>query len=232
MNKPAPNDTIAYLSRHHGDTDLIAERVRRSFARRHDTAFWQFWQQWLLPVCGQPLKILDLGTGQGLFLQALAERHEIQGIGVECAPYMLLHKLRIADCVISEQDLNDPHIDTADNSLDVVMASMVLHELKQPFKVLLESWRCLKVGGRICVIDLVRGRLEDYLKKRYSDANGAFDLSASVTEFGDAFRHFMEHNQYTHEDFVYLLKLCGFKVLHQEAINHGEMVRLVAEKII
>lgn len=215
------------LANHHRDGAVFAELMKETFSRRFDEAFWQLWQQWMAPAMGERSLTLDLGTGPGLFLKALSERypgHRV--VGVECAEYML--SAIEAGCEVIEADLHDPRLPLGDGEVDLVMASVVLHEMHQPVRALQEMRRCLRPGGRIFILDWVRVPLAQYLE---SEDKMVFDPNISLDELEDTFIHFIEHNRFSADDLAFMLQQSGFKLLHQELIRDGQFARLIAEKI-
>jgi len=218
--------TREMLSSHHRDGEWFAQLMKDTYAGRFDEAFWRQWQQWMAPAMGESPLILDLGTGPGLFLKDIAQRYPTsRAVGVECAEYMLA---AAEGCELVEADLHDPHLPFAEGEVDVVMASVVLHEMHQPIRTLQEVYRCLKPGGRICIFDWVRVPLQQYLE---SEEQAVFDPSMSLEALEDTFIHFIEHNRFSADDISFMLQQCGFKVLHQEMLRNGQFTRLVAEKV-
>ncbi len=217
--------TREMLANHHRDGEAFAELMKETFHGRFDEAFWQLWQQWMGPAMENSSLVLDLGTGPGMFLIEVAKRYPgTRAVGVECAEYMLN---AAQDLEVIEADLHDPHLPLADGEVDCVMAAVVLHEMHQPVRTLQEMYRCLKPGGRICILDWVRAPLKQYLE---SEGKAVFDPAMPLAELEDTFIHFIEHNRFSAEDLVYMLEQCGFKVLHQEMLRNGQYTRLVAER--
>jgi hypothetical protein len=88
----------------------------------------------------------------------------------------------------------------------------------------------LKVGGRMCIIDVVRRPLRDYLQRRYPDTQMWRDETTRA-DLEDAFEHFLEHNRYHPEDIVFMLESGGFKLISCESLRDGVQTRIVVEKI-
>ncbi|MCW8918811.1 MAG: class I SAM-dependent methyltransferase [Gammaproteobacteria bacterium] len=225
--------TQAMLARHHRDGERFAAQMKETFADRVNELFWAEWDRWITPVYSAAPVVVDLGTGPGLFLQALAGRTPgIRAIGVECAPYMLQAAVELpAGCEILSEDLHDPHLPLADGAVDAVNASVVLHEMHQPLRALQEVHRCLKPGGRFYIHDWVRAPLEVYIRAQTEEAR-VFDGATPVDELEDLFIHFVEHNRFSRDDLVYLLNMSGFAVLHSALSKEGRFARIVAEKRI
>jgi len=219
--------TRVMLASHHRDGEAFAELMKETYQRRFDEAFWQAWQQWMAPLMGECSLTLDLGTGPGLFLQELSQRYPgHRAVGVECAEYMLAAV--DAGCEVIEADLHDPHLPFTNGEVDLVMASVVLHEMHQPIRTLQEMHRCLKSGGRICIFDWVRVPLSQYLA---SEEKAVFDPAMPLEELEGSFIHFIEHNRFSADDLAFMLQQCGFKILDQQLMRDGQFARLIAERV-
>ncbi len=223
--------TQEILAKHHRDGAWFAELMRETYAGRFDEKFWNSWEALIEPVLGPTPRILDLGSGPGLFLRDLTARYpEGEAIGVECAPYMLeaMGELPPRARVI-ESDLHDPRLPLEAGSVDAALASVVLHEMSQPIRALKEVRRCLKPGGRLYLLDWVRAPLERYLAEEADEAR-VFGDEIDAAELDDIFTHFIEHNRFSIDDLAYLLERCGFRLLDKTPLKEGRFARLVAEK--
>ncbi|MCK5639406.1 MAG: class I SAM-dependent methyltransferase [Gammaproteobacteria bacterium] len=223
--------TRAMLARHHRDGESFVELMKETYDNRFDDTFWTAWQQWIEPVFAEQTTVLDLGCGPGLFIKELAGRYPgVHAMGVECAPYMLEAVGELpTGCEIIEEDLQNPRLPLDDNSVDAALAAVLLHEMHQPVKLLLELQRCLKPGGRIYIIDWVRGPLETYIHHE-SKTLKVFDPATSINELEDLFIHFIEHNRFSVDDLSYLLSCTGFNVLDSRTVRDDRYAHIVAEK--
>nr|WP_246261867.1 class I SAM-dependent methyltransferase [Thiomicrorhabdus cannonii] len=224
--------TQAQILKHHGgDGEHAREMITATYERRHDVAFWEFWNAQLGGAIDKGDLLLDLGAGVGQFVGDLALRYPHNtAIGIEAAPYMLAAQLPLADNArMLVDDLNDPQAAIADGSVAAVMANMLVHELPQPVLMFKAVYRWMKTGGRFCVIDLVRQPLESYLEHKYPD-RAVWTAEASREMLEDTFEHFLEHNRYHADDLIYMLTACGFKLVENTPIRDGRMVRIVVEK--
>jgi ubiquinone/menaquinone biosynthesis C-methylase UbiE len=235
MNKPLQSleTTQASILKHHGgDGSVARQRITEHYERRHDADFWMFWNDKVAVNHQSGDIIMDLGAGIGQFVQDCALRYaDAHVIGIEVAPYMLHQPLALpSKAQIVMDDLNAPQADIPPNSVSMVMANMLVHELTQPMKMFQAVRRWIKVGGRFCVIDVVRQPLQDYLQRRYPNTEMWQD-STSRSELEDAFEHFLEHNRYHPEDIVFMLESGGFKLISREPLRNGGQTRIVVEKV-
>ena len=220
------------ILRHHGgDGEHARKMISQTYAERHNEAFWQFWAQQIEPVMKAGDGLMDLGAGTGLFVQALAQRYPDSTIvGIEAAPYMLDALVDLPDnAKVLADDLNEPTELVEAESIAAIMCNMLVHELIQPVLMFQAAYRWLKPGGRLCVIDLVRQPLQNYLTHKYPNAE-LTNAKLSRDQLEDAFEHFLEHNRYHAPDIIYMLQTSGFKMVEQTELKNGRMVRLVAEK--
>lgn len=224
--------TQEMLARHHRDGARFAEMMKQSFHNRFNDEFWADWNRFIQPVYSENPVVLDLGAGPGMFVKALGERYPgIRAIGLECAPYMLSAAEALPEgCELLLEDLHNPRFPLADNSVDAAMASVVLHEMTQPVRALLEVHRCLRPGGRVMVLDWVRAPLEVYIRHQTEEAR-VFDRDTPIEELDDLFVHFIEHNRFSREDLIYILNKIGFAVIDSSISREGRFVRIIAEKM-
>lgn len=224
--------TQAQILKHHGgDGDHARKMITSTYERRHDSEFWAFWAAQMGEVICDGEKILDLGAGVGQFVNDLALRYpNCTAIGVDIAPYMLIAQMPLPDNArMLSTDLNAPELNITDGTVAAVMANMLVHELPQPVLMFKAVYQWLKVGGRFCIIDLVRQPLADYLEHKYPEKqlwNEAFERE----EIEGVFDHFLEHNRYHADDIIYMLTSLGFKVIENSPQRNGRLVRIVVEK--
>jgi ubiquinone/menaquinone biosynthesis C-methylase UbiE/DNA-binding transcriptional ArsR family regulator len=120
--------------------------------------------------------ILDMGTGSGLLLPALAERAR-QVIAVDASHTML----ELARQTLGRQQercdfrLGDlEQLPVADAEVDAVVLCMVLHHLSHPAAALAEAHRVLKPGGWITIVDLHQ-HTDESLREQLADLWLGFD---------------------------------------------------------
>ena len=201
--------------------------MKQSFEGRFNDTFWALWEEKIVPYLSDSPVVLDLGAGPGLFLRALVNRYpNAKAYGVECAPYMLEAVEDLPpNAQIIDADLHDPHLPLADKSVDVAVASVVIHEMLQPIKTLFEIQRCLKPGGVFYILDWVRALLPMYLQN--SDVK-PFDKATSPEVLEDLFVHFIEHNRFSREDLDFLLQNTGFDIIDSTPLLGGRQAWILA----
>jgi ubiquinone/menaquinone biosynthesis C-methylase UbiE len=113
--------------------------------------------QWLTKTLGrcEEKSILDIGCGNGAFLQKLSGRIG-RGQGVDISAKMLdqARKRCAQHPHISFEKLDGPALPFADNSFDIVMSVLSFRYLDWD-PILQEILRVLKPGGELVVIDMV-----------------------------------------------------------------------------
>ncbi len=110
-------------------------------------------------IQGQPRRILDLGCGTGsttLMLKQAFPQAEV--IGLDLSPYMLVraeHKAQTDGLDIHWRHGDAEKTGFPDASFDLVTASLLFHETPPAVSqsILRESFRLLKVGGEVLILD-------------------------------------------------------------------------------
>jgi SAM-dependent methyltransferase len=217
------------LAEHHRDGEAFAQLMEETCAGRFNDAFWQMWDEHIVPALPDSPVVVDLGTGPATFVKALVNKYpNVKAYGVECAPYMLQAVGELpANAEVIEADLQDPALPFAANSVDVAIASVVIHEMHQPVRMFRELYRILKPSALFYIYDWVRVPLQAYLKNADSDP---FAIDVSVDELEDLFIHFIEHNRFSLEDLKFMLDKTGFRVLDDGFKNEGQHAWLLVEK--
>lgn len=125
----------------------------------------------LLPAADQRLRVLDLGTGNGLIPLMLVDRMPgVEVVGTDLAKHML--------AVAERRRADSPHRDRLrfeiadvkalpfdDGAFDVVMSNTILHHIPEPRAFLREAWRVLRPGGVLLIRDLFRPADDDAVEQ-------------------------------------------------------------------
>jgi ArsR family transcriptional regulator len=118
-----------------------------------------------------PMVIADLGAGEGAFSLLLAQRAQ-QVIAVDNSDRMvelgsaLAGKQGVPALEYRKGDLEAVPI--ADGTVDLALFSQSLHHALHPDRAIAESWRILKPGGRVAILDLVQHRFAE-ARELYAD---------------------------------------------------------------
>jgi SAM-dependent methyltransferase len=112
---------------------------------------WKWYEPYLLRFSNKPKRILETGSGLGLFLECCRE-YEIEAVGMELSG-PALQVCREKKLNVIEQDLGVPFDCLKDESFDAVFSCQVIEHLREPAQrnVLKESYRVLKKGGQMQV---------------------------------------------------------------------------------
>lgn len=128
--------------------------VRKSELSDNLDQGWSTVLEQLLPV-GNPLKILDVGTGTGYFSILLARSgHELTGI--DLTPAMIAEARRQAEAEklsIRFEVMDAQELSFADASFDAVISRNLTWTLPVPEKAYQEWFRVLKKGGILINFD-------------------------------------------------------------------------------
>ncbi len=107
----------------------------------------------------KPRRILDLGCGTGSTTLVLKQAFpDAEVIGIDLSPYMLVAakvKAEKAQLTIKFRQANAEKTGFDDSSFDLVSASLLFHETPPEIaqNIIQESFRLLRVGGEIIVLD-------------------------------------------------------------------------------
>lgn len=227
--KSQQQQTVTMLAKHHGDGEVFAQLMEETYASRFNADFWRLWDSQIDTDLSNGSVVVDFGTGPATFVKELAGKNKnLKVYGVECAPYMLQAVGDLPDnAQMIEADLQDPHLPLEDSSVNAAVSSVVIHEMIQPVKMFREVRRILKPGAKFYIYDWVRAPLESYLKN--SEIN-PYDDSISQEALEDLFTHFIEHNRFSLDDLVFMLKNTGFNIIDSGSRNDGQHAWLLAEK--
>jgi len=223
------NQTQSMLEKHHGNGEEFARLMEETYAGRFNDEFWRMWGQHIQPGLPENPLVVDLGAGPATFIKDLADRYpNVNAYGVECASYMLQAVGELpANAHMIEADLQDPQLSFDNNSVDAIIASVVVHEMYQPVRMFKEMYRILKPGARFYIFDWIRVPLQAYLKKM---ERNPFDDSLSLDGLEDLFVHFIEHNRFSLDDLVFMLQNTGFNIIDKAIQNEGQHAWLLVEK--
>lgn len=119
---------------------------------------WQAFGQLLLKML-PPVTIADLGSGEGLISELLAQNAK-KVIAVDNSPKIIkfgiaqAKKANIKNIEFRLGDIQNPPIEPG--SIDIAVLSQVLHHLENPRPAIEAAYRILKPGGSIFILDLFK----------------------------------------------------------------------------
>jgi ubiquinone/menaquinone biosynthesis C-methylase UbiE/DNA-binding transcriptional ArsR family regulator len=137
----------------------VAGRFDRSYGPGRS---WQAFGQLLLRLL-PPLVIADLGAGEGLLSELLARRAK-KVIAVDNSERMVAYgankakRNKLKNLEFRLGDLENPPIQP--ESVDVVVLSQALHHAADPKLSIASSYKILRAGGQIMILDLLRHQFE------------------------------------------------------------------------
>jgi ubiquinone/menaquinone biosynthesis C-methylase UbiE len=139
--------------------DEVAERLGKNYVPGRT---WEAIGHFLFRLV-PPLTIVDLGAGEGMISQLLAERAK-KVICVDSSKSMvrlgtdLAKRKGLSNLVYKLGDLEKVPLPA--NSVDLALMSQSLHHSQKPEIALAEAFRVLKPGGQLIVIDLKKHQFE------------------------------------------------------------------------
>ena len=131
---------------------------------------WQAVAEALLRLM-PPMRIADLGAGEGTFSLLLAQR-ALQVIAVDTSARMIevssqqASRHGIENIDYRQGDMEELPIEEA--TMDLAFFSQSLHHALHPDRALAEACRILKPGGRVVILDLLKHRFEE-ARELYAD---------------------------------------------------------------
>lgn len=158
------------------DDDALARLVARLESRARDAVFARLLDKYLstLPISASS-RILDVGTGTGVVLRAIARRGDFRGqaTGIDQCPAFVetANNFAKAEELTGRLDfrVGDAHrLDFPAGTFDIVIAHTVISHVTAPLAVLGEMARVVKPGGIVVVFD------GDYASLTYAFADHDF----------------------------------------------------------
>lgn len=117
------------------------------------------------------IRIADLGAGESVLSQLLAQRAELVYC-VDSSPKMvefglaLARKHGIDNLIYKLGDIEKVPLENA--SVDLALLSQALHHATKPARAIAEAWRILKPGGQLVILDLKEHNFEK-ARELYAD---------------------------------------------------------------
>lgn len=167
-----------------GYFDELAGRFGRNYVPGRS---WKSIAEMLLKIL-PPMRIADLGSGEGTLALLLAQRAE-RVIAVDNSERMVEYAGDVArrnGVENLEFRLGDmEELPIADSDVDLALLHQSLHHAMHPEKAVREGARILKPNGRLVVIDLLKHRFEE-AREMYADVWLGFSQAELVDLFTDA----------------------------------------------
>lgn len=171
-------------------------------------------QRWIKPGS----RVLDLGCGNGEFLQLLQEKLQVNGLGLEIDSQDITESISRGLNII-EQDLDKGLSNFPDQSFDTVVMAHALQAVHYPDRVLDEMLRI----GRQCVVTFPN--FGHWRCRIYLGTHGRMPVSKSMpySWYTTPNIHFC-----TVTDFEQLCREKGIRILEREMIGNTNRKSLLA----
>jgi methionine biosynthesis protein MetW len=171
-------------------------------------------QRWIAPES----RVLDLGCGNGEFLELLREQRQVRGTGLEIDGDMITAAISRGLNII-EQNMDQGLANFPDQSFDTVVMAHALQAVHFPDKVLDEMLRI----GRQCIVTFPN--FGHWRCRLYLGTRGRMPVS-----------RFMPHMWYdtpnihfcTVKDFEALCALKGIRILARDVVGNTERTPVLA----
>lgn len=150
--------------------------------------------------------ILEIGCGDCQLVNWLAKKTDTKVVGID------ITNVNFGNAKKEAQRLNVAHLtnyiegdaeklsSVVNEKFDAIVSMYVLHELKRPVRVLKEARKVLRNGGKIVIIDFVKGSAAEKL---------------------------WEENYYTFEEIELLLRSAGFNRIKNKLILGKELAFII-----
>ena len=157
-------------------------------------------------------RVLDLGCGNGEFLQMLQQQYQVDGLGLEIDPDDISKALSRGLNIV-EQNLDKGLANFPDQSFDTVVMAHALQAVHYPDRVLDEMLRI----GRQCVVTFPN--FGHWRCRLYLGTHGRMPVSKSMpfSWYDTPNIHFC-----TVQDFEHLCRDKGIKILEREMVGNTE----------
>ena len=171
-------------------------------------------QRWIEPGS----RVLDLGCGNGEFLQLLQEKLQVKGLGLEIDPQDITDSISRGLNII-EQDLDKGLSNFPDQSFDTVVMAHALQVVHYPDRVLDEMLRI----GRQCVVTFPN--FGHWRCRTYLGTHGRMPVSKSMpySWYTSPNIHFC-----TVADFEQLCREKGIRILERDMVGNTNGKSLLA----
>lgn len=212
------------------DEEMV-ERMVSSYADRFHADFWTYFGEKVDPHLPQGPLIVDMGCGPGLYLQQLSDLYPAADIyGYDVTEAMLDYARELPYegklPVYRVHDITEKPLLFSDETVHLFSMTALLHVLNDPIEVCREISRVLAYQGIFLLYDWVRTPLVQYLDRMGIDSDP--DKRELIRK--RLYNLFPSHNKFTIDDWHYVLKEGGMKVLDHRHLASPHFSVFVCQK--
>ncbi|MFP4379653.1 MAG: methionine biosynthesis protein MetW [Candidatus Sumerlaeia bacterium] len=170
--------------------------------------------EWICSQTPEAARVLDIGCGDGELLAMLSEKRRVKATGIEISESLVVKAVQ-RGLSVHHGNVEEGLDHYSDKNFDVVVLSLALQEMKQPLRVLEESFR---VGKHVVVVFPNFG----YWRVRWQLA--ILGRAPRTPSFPHPWSASPNRHYYTIKDWEEFCREQGWKVEAKSFLNQGKAV--------
>ena len=202
------------------DQDFVLRMVN-SHPERFGEDFWRYVDAQVSPHLPSSRRFVDIGCGPGLLVRDLGAHFPGADLhGFDLTPAMIDYANSEVEFAgirpnFGVLDITKNPVPLEDHSVDLITMTAVLHVLDDPLETCAEILRLLAPNGMFLLSDWIRQPLSKYLEMMMT--NVPHEQAEAMEKA--MLRLSVAHNNYTIEDWLWLLDKGGLNVLEHTRVS-------------